>query len=172
MWAQDGSAYSRWKIGCYASEKNVLHGEECIRLTSGKTEVSPPIKRPRMHNFGGKISEKIKNVEMTVLLFFQVSWQTLWRSSSFTEWDRSKLEIPPKSQFYVNPKFCFKAKTGSIKTAAAAAAKLFSEIWKLRQEKTLFAKFAETLKGSLLMETKREKKFSWPPFALFVAEHK
>ena len=117
------------------------------------------IKKPRMQNFGGKISEKIKNVEMTVLLFFQVSWQTLWRSSSFAEWDRSKLEIPPKSQFYVNPKFCFKAKTGSIKMAAVAAAKLFPEIWKLRQEKTLFAKFAESLKGSLLMETKRERKF-------------
>ena len=140
-------------------KKNVLHEDKCSRLTSGTTVVTPPIKKPRMHNFGGKISEKIKNVEMTVLLFFQVSWQTLWRSSSFAEWDRSKLEIPPKSQFYVNPKFCFKAKTGSIKMAAVAAAKLFPEIWKLRQEKTLFAKFAESLKGSLLMETKREKKF-------------
>ena len=105
-------------------KKNVLHEDKCSRLTSGTTVVTPPIKKPRMHNFGGKISEKIKNVELTVLLFFQVSWQTLWQSSSFAEWDRSKLEIPPKSQFYVNPKFCFKAKTGSIKTAAAAA-KLF-----------------------------------------------
>lgn len=154
----DGRAYSRWKIGCYESEKNVLHEDKCRGLTSGTTVVTPSIKKPRMHNFVVKNFWENKKCWNDRFIVFQVSWQTLWRSSSFAEWDRSKLEIPPKSQYNVNPKFCFKAKNGVNKDGWGSSSKTFFRNLKSEARKTPFCKICWKFKRQSFNANKEGEK--------------